>query len=225
MVDRPYEQVEFPEPPPGRPWVFVNMVSTVDGKTVSGTRHQPVMDLGSPADHQAMRDLESHADAVLIGAETLRATPKLWYPARLRRFVATRNGDLPTESRFFTDAPEQAVVLAQQVVAAPVPGVAVWDLRSGGFEAALRRMRSELGIRVLAVEGGSELNASLFSADLVDELFVTVAPKLKLGRETPTLAGGEPLPRGALLRLQLLSVASVGDEVFLRYRRDTRSET
>ena len=70
--------------------------------------------------------------------------------------------------------------------------------------------------------GGSELNAQLLKADVVDELFLTVAPKIKLGRDVPTYAGGEPLPREAILDFDLLESHVLGDEVFLRYRRRRR---
>ena len=71
----------------------------------------------------------------------------------------------------------------------------------------------------LLIEGGSELNAALLALDLVDELFWTVAPNVKLGRGVPTYADGEPLPRGSLLSFEIVSVHQVVDELYLRYRR------
>ena len=84
----------------------------------------------------------------------------------------------------------------------------------------LNQMRTRLGIRYLLVEGGSELNASLLRFDLVDELFLTVAPKVKLGSDTPTYAGGRALGKDELLRFRLKECQPAGDEVFLRYTRD-----
>ena len=81
-------------------------------------------------------------------------------------------------------------------------------------------LREGHGLKTLLVEGGSELNASLLSADVVDELFLTLAPKVKLGRETPTLTGGDALARESMRRFRLVSCQPVGDEVFLRYRRE-----
>jgi riboflavin biosynthesis pyrimidine reductase len=74
-------------------------------------------------------------------------------------------------------------------------------------------------VEKLYVLGGSEINAELLSRDLVDELFLTVAPKIKLGADTPTFAGGTALPREALLQFELIESQIIGDEVFLRYRR------
>lgn len=189
-----------------RPYVAINMAATIDGKIVTGERSEAVMDLGSEVDHEAMRRIESVADAVMIGAGTLRATKGLWYPVRLRRYVATVSGDLPREGRFFTDAPDRAHVIT------PTEGDVDWP-------AVLAEMRRVHGVERLLVEGGSELNASLLAADLVDELFLTVTPKVKLGRDVPTLAGGAALPREGVMGFQLVSERRIGDEVFLRYRR------
>lgn len=218
---RPYSDIEFPETSSGRPFVFVNMVATVDGKTLTGARDEHVMDLGSEVDHQCLRDLESHAHAVLVGAETVRATKKIWYPEHLLRFVATRSGRLPWHSRFFVDGPDSAFIVAPPNASVEVPDPAIRVCRlgaNGEFAPVLEEMYG-LGIRVLAVEGGSELNAALIQEDLVDEYFLTIAPKLKLGRGTPTYAGGEPLAREDLRRLRLVSSFVIEDEVFLRYGR------
>jgi 5-amino-6-(5-phosphoribosylamino)uracil reductase len=80
-------------------------------------------------------------------------------------------------------------------------------------------MRRDLSIGQLMVEGGSELNADLIREDLVDELFLTIAPVVKLGRNIPTYAGGGPLSKNDLLRFNLVSTIPIGNEVFLRYQR------
>jgi riboflavin biosynthesis pyrimidine reductase len=55
------------------------------------------------------------------------------------------------------------------------------------------------------------------AADLIDELFLTLAPKIKLGDEIPTFAGGTPLPREKVQSYKLEEVHQIGDEIFLRY--------
>jgi riboflavin biosynthesis pyrimidine reductase len=84
----------------------------------------------------------------------------------------------------------------------------------------MRALQSGLGVRRLLILGGSETNAVFLADDLVDELFLTIAPKVKLGRSVPTYAGGEPLARDSLLRFKLLEHHVVESEVFLRYRRE-----
>lgn len=213
---KPYQGLRLPAPPEDRPYVVVNMVATVDGKTVLTDRNSPVHGLGSALDREVMRVLHQKVDAVLIGAGTLRATPGIWYEQRLRRYVATQGGELPV-NRFFTDAPERAWVIAPEGVELAVPpGVAHVSL-AAGWPGALRALR-QAGVFHLLVEGGSELNGELFGQDLVDELFLTIAPKIKLGRDLPTVAGGQPLD-GRLHQMELVSETRAGDELYLRYRR------
>ncbi len=209
--------------PDDRPYVFINMVATIDGKTISSARGEPVEDLGSDFDKVVMRRIEDAADAVLIGAGSQRSSPKITYPPHLIRIVATRSGRLLWGSRFFNDDPSKVVVLCPsttQLLNAP-PGVRV--LRAGtdsiDWPLALRKIREELGVRRLLVEGGSDVNGQLLGLDLVNELFLTIAPKVKLGSSTPTYAGAEALPRGEMQNYRLIEEHCVGEEVFLRYRR------
>jgi len=224
LIEGLYRDVVFPEPPPHRPYVFNNTAATLDGKIVTGEVDEPVMDLGSPLDHATMRVLESKADTVLIGAGTLRATPKLWYAADKVRLVATKTGRFDPNVRFFTDAPGKAIVVAHPDAALPDLAAGVRVIRADlsdkpswlGFLATLR---NDFGVRVLLCEGGAELNAELLRHDLMDEVFLTLAPKAKLGANLPTMAGGAPLARAEVKRFELVSCQPVGDEVFLRYRR------
>jgi len=195
------------------------MVATIDGKTVTGDANEPVQDLGSDTDHATMRGLENASDAVLIGAGNLRSTPKLWYPANLTRIVATETGALDYSVRFFSDAPEKAFVICPSGVSVPKPFVKL----TNDFKEAFRVLRQEHGVERLLVEGGSRLNGSLLRLDLIDELFLTQAPKIKLGEGLPTYAGGEPLPRDRIQAYELLSHERVGQELFIRYRRQLSS--
>ncbi len=208
----PYSNVEFEPAPVDRPTVYVNMVATIDGKIVTGTRDEDVMDLGSKTDHQAMANLDRVSDACLIGGRTLRASPRSWRPRARLALVVSASGDLPYDARYFEG--ESAVVASEEAkFDCPVSRIALRDWPS--FMKELR----EKGIERLYVLGGSELNGQLLGADLVDELFLTVAPKIRLGTDLPTYAGGEPLPRDGLLTFDLIESHVVGDEVFLRYRR------
>ncbi len=211
----PYADLEFPDAPRDRPYVFINMVTTIDGKIVSGNRNEPVMDLGSKTDHALMRRIEHAAEAVIIGAGTLRSTPKLWYPPELKRIAVSASGDVPFESRFFSDCPEQAFVCTDATIVFP-DGV---RRLPQNLPEALKALRQELGVTRLLCEGGSELNASMLRLDLVDELFMTLAPKMKLGRDVPTFADGEPLPREDIQQYAIVEMHRIDDELFLRYRR------
>lgn len=219
-----YRKLKLPEPPAHRPYLFVNMVATVDGKIVLGGPGGPAKGLGGPIDQELFRRLQANCDAALIGSNTLRASQVI-YPPKIMRFAVTRSGDIPLDNRFFTDAPSRAYVLA--------PGSIAKDAKRGllketnlilvggtdvDFTSAMRILRERHEVRYLLCEGGSNINGQLFRAGLVDELFLTIAPKLKGGTDLPTIVGGPTFPPGKFEELSLVSIYHDENEIYLRYR-------
>ncbi len=219
-----YGHLRFPDPPSDRPYTYVNMVSTVDGKILIGPRGSTAKGVGGPTDQILMRRLEENAECALIGAGTLRPGNVI-YPNGMWRAVVTRSGDVPLENRFFTDAPDRAIVFAPESLPserrAAVETRAL--LRLAGSESVdvkgvARILRQEFGIRRLLVEGGAELNSELFLNGLVDEFFITIAPKVKGGAKLPTPVEGPGFPDRQYAPLSLVSIYRDGDELYLRYR-------
>lgn len=236
-----YTALEFPPPPAGRPYVAVNMVASVDGKvTIEGTEQG----IGSEVDQRLMRELRMHADIVLDGAATLRASgasPKLGDPAleqlRLDRgrprlpiiATITRSGDLPLDRIFFTDHEFRAVVYAaagmdlDRRAAIEATGRPVYNLpEEHAAEAMLNHMRTELGCELLLAEGGPGINRMLFDADVIDELFLSVGPVIVGGRDgLGPVAGEEPYLRHEVRQMELVHAVPNAEtnEVYLRYRR------
>ncbi|TAL04304.1 MAG: hypothetical protein EPO07_05245, partial [Verrucomicrobia bacterium] len=87
------------------------------------------------------------------------------------------------------------------------------------FSRALFWLKQKWKVNRLLCEGGGELNDALFRAGLVDEIHLTICPKIFGGRNAPTIAEGDGF--GALQRaagFELKSFRRVGEEVFLIYR-------
>jgi 5-amino-6-(5-phosphoribosylamino)uracil reductase len=235
-----YTSLELPDPPRDRPYVLINMVSSVDGKVVIEGTEQGI---GSKVDQRLMRELRVNADMVINGASTLRASgssPRLGdagleqirLDRGLPRFplgaTISRTGDLPLDKIFFTaDDFDTVIFLSDKAPpdrrkAIAATGRRVVDLPAGREpETALRWMRNELGVRVLLVEGGPTFNAELFHRNAVDELFLTIGPVIVSGSDTLTaVEGAAPYTRDTVPRLQLLSAVpnDETDEVYLRYR-------
>ena len=234
-----YTALSFPDPPSDRPFVAINMVMSADGRTVvDGTERG----LGSKLDQRLMRELRIHFDVVMNGGATFRASgtsARLNDPGleqwRLDRgmtpspiaAVLTRGGDLPPERRFFTDDGFHAVIylssaapdaVKRELEARGRPVVVVPEKREA--IAALDHMKRELGASRVLVEGGATLNGELISQGLVDEYFLTLAPRITGGDSAhPAVQwSGEPTAAG-IRQLTLVHArpAETG-ELFLRYR-------
>ncbi|HEX6988655.1 MAG TPA: dihydrofolate reductase family protein [Bacillota bacterium] len=223
---------------PDRPYVAVNMVSTLDGRATAAGR---VHEIGSDLDHRLMRKLRSAVDAVLRGAGTVRSNPR--YPGvpagdvELRRrkgladqprlVIFSRSLDLPWDGRFVSEAPVRPIVFTTaavdpQRVAEAQRHVDVHALPEDPVPVgeALALLQAEYGIGSVLCEGGPTLNWLLLEAGCVDEYFWTVAPKFSGGRDDlATVEGPRPL---GLVGFELVSAFAHGSELFLRYRRRGR---
>lgn len=230
-----YEGLGLPDLASRRlPYVLVNMVSSVDGRSsVAGK----ASGIGGRADRGAMRALRSLVDAVMVGAGTLRAEklnlglddPEAGQPLAV---VVGGAGGLPVLEHLVRPAGQEVILalpresLAERDAEGAATRDGVTTLRCPGphpervdMRHLLRVLKAERAVDLLLVEGGPGLNRSLIDAGLVDELFLTLAPKLLLGPEAAILPGGTGgKPRG----LTLLSVHSAGDELFLRYGVENR---
>ncbi|MFN7015767.1 MAG: RibD family protein [Fimbriimonadales bacterium] len=221
------ETALFPEPPPDRPYIFTNTVTTLDGKLILGEVGSSAAGLGSPKDQQLMHRLEALADAVVIGSSTLRADKHMNYPPHLYRAVVTTSGDLPTDHDFFRkSAGGRALVFApthippdRKLALERVATVHLVGETRVEIPEVVRILHTHYEVRYLLVEGGGSLNFYFFEAGLVDEIFLTLAPRVKGGAHLPTMVDGAGLPREHAPYYELLSVYLNDSELFLRYRR------
>jgi 2,5-diamino-6-(ribosylamino)-4(3H)-pyrimidinone 5'-phosphate reductase len=220
-----------------RPFVYVNMAMTADGKITSAGREYPRFT--SRIDRRMMDRLRAEADAIIVGAGTMRAdNPKLHVrdeemqryrrslgkPDGLLRVLVTASATIDTQNRFFD--PEDG----GECIVATVAGVGetrladlrrraeVWTLGTDRVDlGGLLERLADRGVERALLEGGGELNWWFFRDDLVDELYVTLAPTLLGGRDAPTLLEGEGFPMKAQRRLRLVDLRREGDELFCRY--------
>jgi riboflavin-specific deaminase-like protein len=223
-----------------RPFVFVNMAMTADGKIATANRL--VSSFSSQRDQEHLYELRATADAVMAGARTLDLNKVLLGPGGTRfkkmrrrnglseyslRIIVSGSGSINPDAAILHHGSSPIILLTtgrasrtklhrlrDLVAEALVCGKTELD-----FADAFRQLRQKWKVRRLLCEGGGELNAALFKAGLVDELHLTVCPKIFGGSRAPTIADGvsfEHLVNAA--RLELKSFERVGDELFLVYR-------
>jgi riboflavin-specific deaminase-like protein len=198
---------------PERPYLVTNFALTLDGHATIGGRSGPI---GSEADTEMLVGLRGRADAVMIGAGTMRAERYGPISGALVVIVSGRL-DLPWDAPLFTDESGRALIVTGADTKPPETAAEVSVLRQPDgvdLAAVLRELRSEHGVRGLLCEGGPRLHAQLLEQGLVDELFVTHAPKLA-GGEGPGLVSGLDASQRPL---ELAWLLEHDGELFARYR-------
>jgi riboflavin biosynthesis pyrimidine reductase len=220
----------------GRPFLRLNMIASVDGATAIGGRSGA---LGGPADHRVFMVLRSLADAILVAAGTMRAEG--YGPAvlpvdvqdvrRARRqvpvppiAVVSRSCALDWDSPFFTAATARPLVVtvsaapaANRARAAEVADVVIAGEADVDFRQAVAALGDRGAASVLA-EGGPSLNGQLARAGVLDEICLSVAPKLAGGDSHRIVTGAGP---DTPLALEPVSILEDSGYLFLRYRLRT----
>lgn len=161
---------------PATPVVRANMIVTPTGKTTGddGTSGS----LSSPADRTLVSALRDQADAVLIGAETLRRE-RIPLPAAAPLVVITGSGQIRWENLVTTDTESEVVVVTatpDTVTRPPIPlphrilKPTSGKMTPGGIVSACRAE----GWDHLLLEGGQHTLTQFVNHNLVDELCLTL---------------------------------------------------
>jgi riboflavin-specific deaminase-like protein len=226
-----------------RPRVLLNMVSTIDGRATIGGRSGPI---GGDADRELFHALRTVVDAVMVGGGTARAERygrlvREDSARELRRARGLREeplacivsgrlalgADIPLladpRARVAILTSSQASIEASESEDATRIEAQIDYIRATiegrlDLPAALVQLRERFAVGTVLCEGGPHLNTQLLAAGLVDELFLSLAPKLAGGDATGEslriLAGMEldPPPE-----LELLGALEHESHLFLRY--------
>jgi riboflavin-specific deaminase-like protein len=219
-----------------RPYLILNMVSTLDGRASIGGRSGPI---GNRADRELFHALRANVDAVMAGAGTVRverygriipnATTR---ERRLERgleeeplaCIVSARLSLPDDLPLLNEPAARVAIVTPSAASLTGASAQIEYVRAGSdgrldLRLAMRELSERFGVRTLLCEGGPHLNAELLQAGLVDELFLSLAPKLTGGEDVT----GEALRivAGATfeqpLELELLGALENESHLFLRY--------
>lgn len=217
------------DPPPGRPRVAVNMVTTLDGRAALGGNTKR---LGSKADTEHLLALRTRFDAVMIGGGTMRAE-------RYGRIISrpeSREGreaeglaadalaviisgelDLPFDAPLFTDGHGRVVIFTRKHEApetdTPIELVTIEGLINPAD--VLAHLLREEGVRAVLCEGGPRLFGQLVAGDLVDDFFLTTTPVVTGGDAPHIIEANLP----DQVDFELASLFEADGDLFARYRR------
>ena len=219
------------QPPDNRPYTLANFVASADGRASVEGRSGG---LGDDGDRAMFHGLREHVDAILAGTRTLRSESYGRLLGKSERrdrrraagrspeplaCIVSRSGKVPTEIPLFAEPEARIVIYTTRApdisAAAAQVEVVVLSEDELSLGEVSRRLRSDHGVRTLLCEGGPTLFGALLAEDLVDELFLTLAPKLAGGEDELPITSGRALdpPRELVIRWLLERNGSL----YLRY--------
>ena len=196
---------------PPLPFVFINMAISADGKIATANR--AIHSFGSARDLEHLYELRATADAILCGARTVEISQatlgnggEKFRRSRLKhelaefplRIIVTGSGSIDPAAKIFQKRFSPILVLTtrrapqkkQMRLHNLADEVRICGAAEIDFPAALRWLREKWKVKRLLCEGGGELNDALFRTGLVDEIHLTICPKIFGGRTAPTLSDG-----------------------------------
>lgn len=220
-----------------KPHTSLIMAVSLDGKI--STRDNAGPRFTSEADGIRLREVRSHADAILVGAGTIIADDPTftehgkYKELRLERglapnpikVVVSGSGSVPETARMFQPNGAPALVFTTERIPpnrlASLQQVAEVH-RVGETTVDFRRVVEILGeryqVQQLLIEGGGQVNFDLFRAGLIDEVHLTLCPKIIGGRDVTTSVEGDGFDFLDIVDVELLDQHIVGNEIFLHYR-------
>ena len=222
-----------------RPRVVANFAMTLDGKI--STRTETPSLFTSPRDKERLLEIRALGDALLVGRTTVGADAmSMGLPHEGLREERVQRGQAPYPLRVVVSAQgnfdpgwkifhspggrvvlfsSQAMPEARRAIFLENPEVDLHLPEEFSLAEALRGLRREYKIRTVVCEGGATLFRSLLALGAVDELFLTVAPRLFGGVQAPTLTGWAQEYLAPELRLRLREAQMESGEVYLHYER------
>lgn len=221
-----------------RPFVFINIAMTADGKIDTFERKGSA--ISSQGDKERVDQLRASADAIMVGGRTLLdEDPKLTVKSEALRAERVASGlspnpikvgivteaNIKAESNFLNAGPADVVIFTTHqtskerlaLLKSKRVDVYIDDADKVDLQGALAVLK-EIGVNRLMVEGGSTLNFELLWRGLVDEVTAYVAPMIFGGESAPTMAAGSGLKRSEAIPLKLVETETWEDGgVLLKY--------
>ena len=200
------------------------MAASIDGHIAAAPAEKDPARIASgfvsPADQQHVKEEVKHSDAVILGADTVRASPRLLSYQNDRGhcpvWVAITTRGIEPNSPFWQLHHIERWLVSPAKLNIPDPtNVQTFTCPAQDTATYVVTQLQKHNLNRVILFGGGTINHLFYRQQLVDELSLTLAPTIVARDDAPRLIKPS-LP--AAVRLQLLSVRRVSDHMFLRYR-------
>lgn len=212
--------------------VTINAAMTVDGKIATTVGDSKI---SSHQDLRRVHKLRSSVDAIIVGISTVLVdNPRLSVRLHKRkgenpvRVIIDSTARIPLNSRLLKSARKIKTIVA---ITKRAPSDKIRKICDAGAIVVIAGSETvdlvevflflkKIGIKKILVEGGGELNWSLFRLKLVDELIVTIAPTIVGGRNATSLVDGDGyLEMSRAIKMKLIKILKRNNgEIVLYYK-------
>ena len=216
-----------------RPFVFVNVAASLDGKISDESRKQ--LRISCKKDFERVDKLRAESDAIMVVIGTILAdnpsltvkNPKL-RELRIKkgkdknpiRVVVDSKCRIPLNAKILDDEAKTIVAVSKQADKSKIEElreknveVVVFGEKKVDLKSLLNYLY-KFGTRKLMVEGGGTLINSLVSEKLVDEIYIYYSISLIGGKESPTIVDGKSFIKP--IKLKLISLEKFGDGILVK---------
>ncbi len=223
----------------GLPWVRVKMAMSLDGRTAMASGESQW--ITGAASRQDVQRLRARSSTILTGAgtmlhdnpsltvragelgDTLQPIAKEIVARQPVRVIISSTGHVDAESQFFQCPGEMIVVTAERV---SLPEkitqnarVDHWQIDTHNNLRGLLEKLAAHGCNEVLVEAGATLAGAFVQADLFDELYIYMAPKL-LGRKAKPLFDISLDKMVEQKSLTLMDTRQFGDDIRFVFQPD-----
>lgn len=212
--------------------VLINAAMTIDGKIATNRGDSTI---SSKQDLRRLHRLRSSVDAIIIGISTVIVdNPRLTVRLVKRcgttpvRIIVDSTGRIPLDSKILKSASKINTIVA---VTSKASDKRIDKIKSAGALVIVAGTRTvdlkelfyilkKMGFNKILVEGGGELNWSVLQLGIVNELMVTVAPRIVGGRTATTLVEGDGYTKiSEGIKMELIKISRQNNgEVILYYK-------
>ena len=212
--------------------VLINAAMTIDGKIATNLGDSAI---SSKQGLRRLHRLRSSVGAIVIGISTVIVdNPRLTVRLVKRcgtspvRIIVDSTGRIPLDSKILKSASKINTIVA---VTSRTSDRRIDKIKSAGAMVIVAGARTvdlkelfcilkKMGFNKILVEGGGELNWSILQLGIVNELMVTVAPRIVGGRTATTLVEGDGYTRiSESIKTELIKISRQNNgEVILYYK-------
>jgi len=209
--------------PDRRPFFFTSFVSTIDGKII--VKEKGYWPIGTKADYDYFTYLRAHADAIVDAKNTAKMfgkyTIKTIHDPKFQEYRKQLGKIGKPEYIVLTSHPDEELHNAlkndrgfKTTIMTP---------EEGEKRVTIQKLITYLnakGYTNVFIDGGPTLIAQMLEAEVLDEIHLTVAPKIfgSAPNKTLTMVEGILFSPDKVPQFKLHSVERLGDEVVLRYQ-------